>query len=106
VAKRTSAETRYREILSKRRDGEAYCALADRMGVKRRTLYYWLQRLRKQERRRAQLVPVELPSLTGLDPLAATAIEVSLRGSGHVLRVPPRFDATSLRALIDVLERR
>lgn len=104
------SETRFRKILSKRRKGEALCRLADRMRVKRRTLYWWHQRLARQERERANektqdLVAVEVPALSALGSMLAPAIEVALRESGHVLRVPPRFEAEALRQLVDVLER-
>lgn len=104
------SETRFRKILSKRRKGEALCRLADRMKVKRRTLYWWHQRLARQERERAEqelqdLVPVEVPGLSTLGSmLGPSTIEVELRTSGHVMRVPSRFEADALRQLVDVLE--
>ncbi len=104
------SEIRFRKILSKRRKGEALCHLADRMRVKRRTLYWWHQKLAREERERAKeepqdLVAVQVPGLPALGSLLAPAIEVALRESGHVLRVPARFEADALRQLVDVLER-
>lgn len=107
------SENRYRKILSKRRKGEAICRLADRMKVNRRTLYWWHQRFARRERELAEqeeeqdLVPVELPApaLSALSSMLTPAVEVELRASGHLVRVPARFDADDLRRLVEILER-
>ena len=104
------SEARYRQILSKRRKGEALCRLADRTRVNRKTLYYWHRKLARRAREEGQeaqdLVPVEVPALSTLGSMLAPAVEVSLRDSGHVLRVPMRFEADALRLLVDALEPR
>jgi len=104
------AEIRYRRVLAKQREDESLRALAERCGVKLRTLYYWHQRLARRAREgrppaAAQLLPVEVASdLLGLES-PPPSFEVALRISGHVLRVPPEFDAETLRRLVDTLER-
>lgn len=110
------SERRYRKILSKRRMGEPLCRLADRMKVKRTTLYWWHQRFAREECERAEqerqvLVPVEVSEpasvpAAALSSMLSPSVEVVLRDSGHVMRVPARFDTDDLLRLVDVLERR
>ena len=106
------SESRYRRILANRRGGESLRALADRRGVNVRTLYWWnqklLQREREQEPGRTPAVPALVP-VTGTEGFGLTSIlapdfEVALRGSGHVVRVPARFEDAALRRLVEVLE--
>ena len=105
-----SPEARYRAVLDKRLEGETLVALAKRQGVNLRTLYWWHQRLarraREQRRQDAQetgLVPVEASPLA-LGVIFSPSFEVALRASGHVVQVPPQFDASALRRLVDTLE--
>ena len=103
-------ETRYRRIMAKRCSGETLRALAERHGVKPRTFYWWHHRFKEREPapEAAELVPVDLPASPGLDLgalLGPTFFEVSLRQSGHVVRVPSTFDSGSLARLVSLLER-
>ena len=106
----SQAQIRYQRVLAKQRDGESLRALAERCGVKPRTLYYWHQRLAKRAREEnalapPQILPVEIAgSLLGFEP-PSRAFEVALRVSGHVLRVPPEFNPETLRRLVETLER-
>jgi transposase-like protein len=110
VTTRRSPETRYRAVLAKRRDGETLVALARRQGVKLRTLYWWHQRFAKRRREQGDaagdasaLTPVECASLD-LSAILSPSFEVALQSSGHVVHVPPRFDAVALRRLVEALE--
>ena len=104
-------EARYRAVLAKRREGETLVSLAKRQSVNLHTLYWWNQRLAKRAREQrgekkpaeTALVPVEATPLT-LSAIVSPSFDVALRGSGHVVHVPARFDATALRRLVDTLE--
>lgn len=113
----SASEARYRRILSSQREGEPVCALADRHGVNRQTLYWWRQRLAREGRGTAadserpaashELVPVDLsPGLLALGAVWAPGFEVALRQSGHMVRVPASFDPAALLRLVDALERK
>ena len=98
-------EARYRALLGQRREGETLADLARRHGVKPRTLYWWHQRFNKRrpEQEKGALVPVDAVAL-GLGAVLSPSFEVALRSSGHVVRVPARFDAEALRRLVEALE--
>ena len=106
--KKKSAEIRYREVLSKRRPGETLVALAARRGVKLRWVYHWHQKLNRRERdapKSAKLLPVRVLNGQGLGPiLSAPDFEVALKASGHLLKVPAKFDSAGLRSLVEILE--
>lgn len=107
------AQTRYRRLLAKKRPDETLRALAERHGVKPRTFYHWHQRYKAEPEpepasdAEPDLLPVELSATAGQDlgSLLAPSFEVALHRSGHVVRVPARFDAGALERLVAVLER-
>ena len=85
----SSPESLYRRILASQRRDEPLCHLADRHGVKRRTLYWWHQRLAKRAAAEgsdpapppADLVPVELPpSLLSLGAMTGTPVRGTRQG--------------------------
>lgn len=103
-------ETRYRRIMAGRRSDETLRALAERHGLKPRTLYRWHHRFKEREPtpEAAELVPVDLPKHSALNLgalLGPTFFEVALKQSGHVVRVPSTFDSGSLARLVSLLER-
>lgn len=109
----TPSEARYRALLDTRGEGETLVALAQRQGVNLHTLYWWHQRFAKQARERRSdgavgtaLVPVEAGGLdlSAILSSSNSSFEVALRGSGHVVRVPTRFDVGALRRLVETLE--
>ena len=106
---KTPVEVRYRQILSRRREGETLVSLAARQGVKLRSLYHWNQKLNRQDRsapEAARLLPVRViqESLKLGAIVALPDFEFSLHDSRHLLKVPAKFDQAALRSLIAVLE--
>ena len=73
----------------------AFCA---RHGLTPASFYAWRRTLQCRAAEHVPFVPVQvLP-----DPASAAAVEVVLP-DGRVVRVPPRFDAASLRQLLVLL---
>ena len=112
-SKSQSVRERYEEILGRRRDGELLRDLAERHGVEPRVFYRWRARFKdagaQVERSASQaLIPVEVAGPTSLDlsALLGASFEVALRESGHLVRVPPGFEAAALARLVGVLEGR
>lgn len=100
----------FKAVLASRRKDETLVALAKRRGVKLRTLYWWHQRFAKRAREQTPepvpaLVPVAGASLD-LAAVLSPRFEVALQSSGHVVRVPARFEAGALRELVATLEGR
>jgi transposase-like protein len=110
-SKSQSARERYHQILGRRREGELLRDLARRHGVEPRAFYRW-RALFKDSAALAepsasrQLIPVEVAGPTPLDlgALLGASFEVALRESGHLVRVPPGFEAAALSRLVGVLE--
>ena len=71
---KTAVEVRYRQILSRRREGETLASLAARQGVKPRSLYHWNQKLARQDRS-APDAPRLLPVRVIQESLKLGAIE-------------------------------
>ncbi len=87
---------------------------ASQLGVNANTLANWRYKL-KRERRAAEeaktggggepVAFVEITDQLGVAASKEDRLEVVLAG-GRVVRVPPAFDAATLRRLVDVLEGR
>ncbi|MDC3378883.1 hypothetical protein OAX78_01190 [Planctomycetota bacterium] len=77
--------------------------------MNRHTLYWWNQQIAKRDRQAkrpaaAKLVPVEVRGgMAGVLGVSSD-LEVALRVSGHVVRVPGGFDAATLTRLVATLE--
>lgn len=94
-ARRRWSENDARRVLAMvEASGLPVSAFAARRGLNPQRLYVWRRRLAAEGR-----PPTAFIELKAVD---SARIEVQLR-SGHVLRVPERFDATTLRKLLDVL---
>lgn len=80
--------------------GLTQCGFAEARGLSAQTLSWWVSRLRRENRRDAKLVAVDV-----VEDAAAEfqAIRVELRGD-RTLVVPANFDATALRRLVVSLE--
>jgi hypothetical protein len=109
----SSPRARYRRILARKRAHETLRALAERHGVKPMTFYHWHQRYKTSEPEAEPagddepgLLPVELSTSAGREfgSLLSPGFEVALRRSGHVVRVPARFEPAALARLLSVLE--
>lgn len=120
---RQSAEDRYRQILSQQRSGETLAALAARCGVNYQTLSWWKWQIRVRDRgegaraaptarggQAAALLPVKLTGQPQLGPLLPfmraqqPQLEVVLRQSGHLVRVPQGFEPSVLARVVETLE--
>lgn len=87
-----------RRLLSRReRHGLTYRELGEESGVAAQTLSWWAWKLRREERERTSFVEVEFAEAHDVGGLEVEA------PSGHVVRVPDRFDAAALRRVLDVL---
>ena len=95
-----------------RRSGLTIRAFCTEHGLAEASFYAWRQTLgqRDQEAQRrlppARNSPTSLPPVfvpVRVVPVSAPALEVVL-GPGRVVRVPPGFDAATLRQLLAVLE--
>jgi transposase-like protein len=74
----------------------SYC---DKIGVHQNTFYYWRKRYSVHER---SVVPVSFARIQVSAPVHTQEFEVVF-DNRITLRVPPRFEAESLRMLIDTL---
>ena len=76
-------------------------AFCGRHGLTEVSFYAWRRRLRQRPSAGTRFLPVSI----GVDPepVAAAALELVLSGERR-LRVPPGFDAATLRRLLAVLE--
>jgi hypothetical protein len=72
-----------------------------RRGLAEARFYTWRRQLRRREDDLLTLVPVQV--LTAPESVQGTALELVVRG-GRTVRVPPGFDAPTLRHLLAVLE--
>jgi transposase-like protein len=71
-------------------------AFAVREGLDPQRLYMWRRRFRAAG-------PKSVPAFVEVHAATAASLEVVLR-AGHTVRVPPSFDATALRRLLEVLD--
>jgi hypothetical protein len=78
-------------------------ASCQRRGLTVASFYAWRRVLQRRDAERARFVPVQV--LADAAPTQATALEVVLT-DGRTVRVPPGFDAATLRRLLAVLEGR
>lgn len=98
MAKRNRREEIARLLAQRERRGLTYRELSERSGVAAQTLSWWAWKLRREATESPPaFVEVELP----VDE-PGPAFEVEAPG-GFVLRVPPDFDASALRRLLEVL---
>ncbi len=89
-----------REVVAALEDsGESLAAFAKREGISAKRLYRWRARLSTQ----GALAFVEL-SPCKVAPVVGTGVFEIVIGSVRSVRVPPDFDASALRRLLDVLE--
>ncbi|MHB8533588.1 MAG: IS66 family insertion sequence element accessory protein TnpA [Solirubrobacteraceae bacterium] len=91
--KRWSERDAREAIAALEESGQPVSVFAARHGLDAQRLYLWRRRLRQPGR----------PAFIEVKSAAGRCIEVELQ-SGRVLRVPERFDAESLRELLEVLE--
>jgi len=91
--KRWSEEDARKAIDALEESGQAVSVFAARHGLDAQRFYLWRRRLRR----------ARPPAFIEVKPAATRCIEIELR-SGRVVRVPERFDAASLRELLEVLE--
>jgi transposase-like protein len=85
------------------RSGQTVRAFCDEQGVSEPSFYAWRRILAQRDRHAA--APAFVP--LHITPAPATAPPPSLEvvvGAGRVVRVPPGFDAATLRDLLAVLE--
>ena len=93
-----------RWVLRWERSGLSCAAFAAREGLRAATLGWWRWALRRS----AESAPAQTPiSFVEIDAVAASpggeGLELVLR-TGLVVRVPPGFDADTLRRVLDVAE--
>lgn len=77
----------------------AFCA---RRGLSQQSFYAWRRELQRRDSEKPLFVPVRL-QVNELSAPVGHALEVFL-ASGRSIRVPPGFDAGTLRQLLAVLE--
>jgi hypothetical protein len=77
---------------------QAFCA---QHALAQPRFYFWRRELDRRDATAATFVPVHL--VTEQDPCPGRSLEVQLAG-GRTVRVPPGFDAATLRQLLAVLE--
>jgi hypothetical protein len=75
-------------------------AFCERHHLSQPSFYAWRRAIQQRDAVASTLVPVQF--VPDDEPVAAGIVEVVLPG-GPTLRVPPRFDAASLRQLLLVL---
>ena len=102
-------ETRWRERVHKWKSSGLTCKqFAAREGLNAGTLAYWKKELNKRDRAAAASTIEPLAFVEVAAPMTITNLphfEVELP-TGMRLRVPSSFDASTLRCLLDVLEKR
>ncbi len=76
-------------------------AFCERHHLSQPSFYAWRRAIQQRDAVTSTLVSVQL--VPDDEPVAASIVEVVLPG-GPTLRVPPRFDAASLRQLLLVLQ--
>jgi hypothetical protein len=94
-------ERQWRRWISEWRDsGLSVLAYCSRRGLNPSSFYAWRRTLERRAAEQAAFVPVHI--LTDTSPRPASALELVL-ADGRTVRVPPGFDASSLRQLLAVL---
>ena len=78
-------------------------AFCQRRGLTIASFYAWRRVLQRRDAERAAFVPVQV--VADAVPTQTSALEVVLT-DGRTVRVPPGFDAATLRQLLAVLEER
>ena len=73
-----------------------------RHGLPESRFYVWRQQLQRRQATLPSLVPVHLLDTPNQAP--AATLEVVLGAGQRTLRVPPGFDASTLRQLLAILE--
>lgn len=92
-----------RELLARARDeGRSLVKVARETGISLPTLSRWRRRLAGADPSSAFVEVTELVAAPGRLPLAATWVEIRLRG-GHRLRVGPHAEEALLRRVVSVL---
>jgi transposase-like protein len=95
MGKRYNAKERERLIETVRASGEPVKVVAQRLGVRESTAYYWMKRSRRAESPKfARVIP------TPQTPEVSLSIEVE----GVVIRLDAGFDAALLREVIVALK--
>jgi transposase-like protein len=95
MGKRYKAKERERLIETVRASGEPVKVVAQRLGVRESTAYYWMRRAQRAEPPKfARVIPAPWTSETSL------SIEVE----GVVIRLDAGFDATLLREVVAALK--
>lgn len=84
-------------LRERERHGLTYRELSERCGVPAHTLSWWSWKMRREAEDSHAFVEVKLSS-----DGCSQAFEIEAP-SGHLLRVPPTFDAAALRRLLEVL---
>jgi hypothetical protein len=111
-AKTEAVEERYRRMLKEwDESGETAAVVGARHGIAGGTLRWWRSELKRRDRRRASVRPVQATELLPVrltspwparDPSAA--FEVALNGGRRVVRIPAGFDPADVRALVEAVE--
>ena len=83
------------------RSGLTIRAFCEQHNLSQPSFYAWRRAIQHRDAALDPFVPVQF--VPDEQPLSASLIEVVLPG-GSTLRVPPRFDAASLRQLLLVLQ--
>jgi transposase-like protein len=94
MSKRYRAKEREHLIETVRASGEPVKVIAQRMGVKESTAYFWMKRARS----------ARPPEFARVIPTAERAkASMSIEVGGVVIRLEDGFDATLLREVVSVL---
>jgi transposase-like protein len=97
MRKRHKAKERERLVQLVRTSGEPVKAIAERMGVKASTAYFWLKRAR-------ETTPPEFARVVPAGRMAAgAAVRIEVRGA--IVHVESGFDADLLREVVSALGR-
>lgn len=91
----TAAQARA-ALFALQESGLSLAAFAKREGIEPKRLYNWQARLRSGVAR------TEKPDFVEVISRATEPLEIVL-SNGHVVRIPPSFDAAALRRLLEIL---
>jgi transposase-like protein len=94
MGKRHKVKERERLIELVRTSGEPVKAIAERMGVKASTAYFWLKRAR-------QATPLEFARVVPTERTARTAMSIEVGGA--IIHLESGFDAELLREIVSAL---
>jgi transposase-like protein len=96
MGKRYKATVRERLVDAVRTSGESVKVVAERMGVKDSTAYYWMKRSRA----------TTLPEFARVVPASAgVRASMSIEVAGVAIHLEPGFDAELLREVVSALGR-